>query len=311
MPGKYAPLILSRGEQFMQRLTPRAHGWKEWPVPSIVETTFYATDGGVIGTIDGDVAADAITFDVDPDEVDIVPIGAWYETFLEDNQGKKHQVRHGQVTRHEAQFFNTAARVSGNKAQQFSDTFATRKGRVGNKWVILSGKPWIYEVDGNPNAVGVAPNHRGAMRLVAPLNTNTIALSFNLLNPGSGMLSIGVSSDAAMSSYRAITFVSDSVVPGNNKVYAGSGSGIYTRTNQVPAVSHLIVDNTNYKLRYDDFTKKLALLNSDATEELISWTDEGLIVPAGPGHRYVDLAWEGTVSSGGPKVTMISAQDGF
>lgn len=311
MTGKYAPLILSRGEQFMPPpLTPRAHGYQAWPVPSIVETIFYASDGGVITTIDGDVAPTAITFDVDPEDVDIVPLGAKYETFLEDSQGKKHQLRHGEVIRHEAQFFNTPARVSGNRALQFSDSFGNRKGRVGNKWVILGGKPTIFEHDSNPNAVGVPANSRGAMRYVAPLNSNTVTLSINLLNPGSGKLAIGVTSDATMSSYRSVTFVADSVSPGNNKLYAASGSGIYTRTNQVPPVAHTIVDNTNYKLRYDDFTKKLVLLNSDMTDELISWTDEALVVATGPGHCYFDLAWEASLLSSGPQVTMISAQDG-
>ncbi|MCX2931414.1 hypothetical protein ORI20_14105 [Mycobacterium sp. CVI_P3] len=315
MPGKFAPLILSRGEQYDPApLTPRSYGYSQWPTPSIVETTFYASDGGVIATIEGDVAADAIRFDVDPEEVDIVPAGAQYETFLEDNQGKKRQLRYGQVIRKQANFFNDPLRVTGNRVLQFKDNFSNRVGLVGSKWFVLYGKPVIHDNSGASNPNGVGPNHslfyKAAMRFYAPLNSDTVTLSFNLLNPGPGTLGIAVSSDATMSSYRSISFVSDTVVPANNKVYAASGKGIFTRTNQVPSVAHTIVDNTNYKLRYDDDTKRLALLESDMVTEIIGWTDEDGIVAVGPGHRYFDITWEASATSTGPQVTTISAQDG-
>jgi hypothetical protein len=312
MPGKYAALVLSRGEQFMPpALTPRAHGWAEWPDNSIVHTTFYDSSGGVILDIDGDVTPSAITFDVDPEEVDIVPAGAHYETFLDDSTGRPHQIRYGQVIRKQAQFFTPPTRsiVAANQLFQFADNFYSRTGLVGNKWVILDGQPTIFDnsEDENPNGVGPERTFRdkAAMRYRDALNTDSFRLSFTLLNPGNGLTTIAAASDAAGSSYTYVAF--DSL---HNKVRMGRGTGLYTHVDQTSEVSLTLEDNTNFKLRYDDLTKKLALLDSEMSTEIITWTDETGIITRGQGYRHVLITWQASVLSSGPQLTSISGQDG-
>lgn len=312
MPGKYAALTMSRGEQFQPPpLTPRSHGVGEWPTPATVHTVFYDTAGGTIADIAGTVTSTEITFDVDPAEVDIVPAGAHFETFVVTDDGKNHQIRYGQVIRKEAYFANRPATDTSAVALQFRDNFYARTGLVGSKWVPVLGKPTIFDNsdDGDPNGVGphIALFVDAAMRFYAPLNSDSITLSFNLLNPGAGKTGLVVCSNADMTSYLYAMYESGI---SNNYIHIGMGTGPITMLDQVPTISHTVADNTNYKLRYDDLTKKLSLLNADMTSEFGSWVDEDELVPHGPGYRYFGANWQASLLSSGIQITSISAQDG-
>lgn len=311
MPGKYAALSLSRGEQFQPPpLTPRRHGLVQWPDEATVHTVFYDTAGGVIADIAGTVTPDAITFDVDAEEVDIVPAGAHFETFVVTNDGKSHQVRYGQVIRKEAYFANRPATTTINHALQFRDNFYSRTGLVGSKWFVTLGKPTIYDNGSNPNGVGphTALFVDAAMRFYAPLNSDSVTLSFNLLNPGAGRTGLVLCSNADMTSYLFAAFETGL---NNNFIHLGVGQGPIQMVDQVPEVSHTVVNNTNYKLRYDDLTKRLSLLNSDQTTEIVGWTDEDEIVPHGQGYRHFGANWQASLLSTGVQITTISAQDGI
>ena len=312
MPGLYKALVLSRGEQFdPPPLVATRHGFSAWPQESSAYTTFYASDGGVIATVWGEVTPQEIRFDASPGEVDGVPAGAQYETFLIDGEGRPKQLRYGQVIRRQAQFFSTPARSTGNQALQFRDDFHNRKGLVGSKWFVTLGRPTIFDNsdDNDPNGVGphTVFGADAAMRYFAPLNTNSWLLSFNLLNPGAGKTGIVVGSNAAMTMYRYVMFESGIA---NNKLHMGRGTGPINLTDQVPTVAHTVVDNTNYKLRYDDATKRFGLWDSGLTTELIGWTDENEIMPSGPGYRYFGANWQSSLFSSGVQLTSISAQDG-
>lgn len=310
MPGRYAPVVLSRGEQYQPApLMPMAHGHTSWPVEATVQTFFYDTAGGIIADIAGVVNPDAITFDVDPAEVDIIPAGAHFETFLTTNAGKKHQIRYGQVIRKEAYFTNAPAQDTSNYALQFRDNFYSRTGLVGSKWVPVLGKPTIFDNGGNPNGAGPHTVFfvDAAMRYFAPMNTDSITLSFNLLNPGAGKTGLVVCSNATMTSYLYAMFESGS---SNNYIHLGVGEGPISLEDQVPDVSHTVVNGTNYKLRYDDFTKRLSLFNSAMTSEYCHWIDEDERVPHGLGYRYFGANWQASLLSSGVQITQISAQDG-
>ncbi|WP_301119574.1 LtfC-like domain-containing protein [Mycolicibacterium fortuitum] len=312
MPGKYAALTMSRGEQFQPPpLTPRSHGVGEWPTNATVHTIFYDTAGGTIADIAGTVTPTAITFDVDPSEVDIVPAGAHFETFVVTEDGKNHQIRYGQVIRKEAYFANRPATDTSAVALQFRDNFYARTGLVGSKWVPVLGKPTIFDNSGAGKPNGVGPHMTlfvdAAMRYYAPLNSDTATLSFNVLNPGAGKTGIVLCSNADMSSYLFAMFETGIA---NNYLHMGVGQGPIALIDEVTKVPHITADNANYKLRYDDQTKKLVLLNSDMTSELITWTDSDEIVPHGPGYRYFGANWQASLASSGVQLTSISAQDG-
>lgn len=317
MPGKYAALVLSRGEQFEPPpLMAVAHGYHEWPTgPEVsVNTVFYDSAGGVIADIAGTVTSDKILFDTAPEDVDLVPAGAQYETFLIDGEAKKKQVRYGQVIRRQAQFFNTAARVTSNRALQFRDNFYTRTGLVGSKWFVTNGRPTIYDRGAEPNAVG--PNFTffttAAMRFYAPLNSDSFVMSFNLMHIGAGDAAVIVASNAAMTSYLYVSFRDPGLLEGGiDTVRMGIGSGPIALNHQVAPVPHTVANNANYKLRYDDLTKRLSLLDAAMATEIVGWTDSDEIVPHGPGYRYFGMNWTASLFDLGFGLTTISAQDGI
>lgn len=313
MPGRYAALVLSRGEQFMPApLTPRAHGWSQWPDNAIVHTIFYASDGSVIADVDGEVSPSGITFDVDPEEVDVIPAGAQYETFIEDDQGRPHQIRYGQVVRKEATFFTPQARAARQEALQFSDNFSTRKGLVSSKWEILDGRPTIFDNsdDGDPNAAG--PNgifgSKAAMRFQKELNTDSFLMSVRLLNPGPGKTTIAGGCDATMTTGLFVQFESGLFT---NKIHVGVGSGPYAMTDQIADVNHTVPNNSVYKIRYDDDTKVFDVLNADMSAVLATWPDEDGIVPKGQGYRHFGISWQASLTSSGIQVVSISTKDGL
>ena len=320
MAAKYAPLILSRGEQFQpDPLVPIAHGYTQWPDDAEVHTVFYDSSAGVIDQFDGEVAANEITFSIPPEDIDVVPAGAPYETFLTDGEGIVTMLRYGQVIRRQASFFTPRATEFAHEALQFRDNFYNRKGNPGPKWFTTFGRPTIHDntAIGLPNGVGalfptvggITFTVQAAMRYYRPLNTDSYIVSFNMIFPDPGDTAIVVGSNTAMTSYSYVWFTS------TGKLRMGSGTGPVTMVQQVSEVTHTFVNNTNYKLRYDNDTRKLALLNSAMTTELISWTDSTGSMPRGEGYRYFGMNFQDFAilqfQTRGPQITQISAQDGF
>lgn len=315
MPGKYQALVLSRGEQYQPPpIRPREVGASSWPTDATVETVFYDSAGGVINTVAGLVAADALTWDTDPSEVDIVPAGAQYETFLTTVDTKKHQIRYGSVIRKQASFFAAQAAQAAAAVLQYSDNFYSRTGLVGSRWLALSGKPTIFDnPTPAPNGVGPKTSFFGpgaAMRYYAQLNTDNFVLSFNLLNLGHGKTGVFGACNSSGTSYIYVMFDSTA-----NKAHMGLGTSPLALNDQVTAVDHTVPGSnavTNYKLRYDDATKTLACYAGEATTPLIDWQDEAGVVPHGAGFRYFGVNWQAPdLFSKGVQLTSIYAQDGL
>jgi hypothetical protein len=318
MPGKYDALVLARGEWFQPPpIRPRVVGADSWPTDATVETIFYDSLGGVINTIAGVVTADGLIWDVSPDEVDVIPAGANYETFLTTIDDKRHQIKYGQVIRKQASFFGARAAQQSTMVQLFSDNFYNRKGLVGSKWVPLLGRPTIFD-NADPEPNGVGPNTvffvDMAMRYYVPLNADSWILSFNLVNPGPGSTGIFGAANSAGTSYVYAMFESNGALGGSDKVHMGIGSGPIAMTDQVSTVDYEVPGGgtvSNYKLRYDDDTKMLELFVGNSTTALIDWEDSGHVAPHGDGYRYFGCNAQSSLLSSGPQLTSIKAQDGL
>ncbi|MGK2881088.1 MAG: hypothetical protein ACSLE6_09940 [Mycobacterium sp.] len=287
----------------------RRYGWDTWPAGASVHTVFYDTAGGVIADIAGVVGYEEIGFNAPPGEVDIIAAGSHFETFLVDGDVVR-QLQYGTVIRKEARFSNAPATDTSVQVLQFRDNFYARTGLVGSKWVPVLGKPTIFDNSGDGDPNGVGPHTiffvDAAMRFYAPLNTDSATVSFNLLNPGAGKTAVVLCSNAAMTSYLFAMFESGIF---NNYIHIGRGTGPIEMIDEGAMVSHTVVDNTNYKARYDDFTRRLSLFNSSMTTELAYWVDETEIVPHGPGYRYFGMNWQASLLSSGIQLTSIAAQD--
>ena len=125
-----------------------------WDVTAAASATFYDTSGAVITSIDGAVTPTAITFDADPDQVDVIPAGANFEIFYTTTAGPT-QIRYGKVVRREATFFQSPAVTTTFQPLQFTDTFPTLGLR--STWEAVAGVTRASTTAHRPCRTGSAP----------------------------------------------------------------------------------------------------------------------------------------------------------
>lgn len=279
-----------------------------WPVGADCYTVFTDTSGGEITTIYADsVTASTIGFLADPDEVDSIPAGANFETFLDGDDGAV-KIRYGKVIRRETEYPDAPATQTASLALNYTDTFPTLGLR--SNWKAVSGRTRVYDNTASSLPFGVSANAdlfygQSAIRWDAPLSSDTVKSHVVLLNQGQGRCTVIICADQRLTSYLAVQFDSS-----NNLLRMCTGTGPNTVTFQSTPLSHVVADLNDYYVTYDDLTNVLAVYQGTSLTPLKTWPDLAHVVPHGPGYRYAGFAFDtGILFSPGIEVAGWQARD--
>lgn len=146
-----------------------------------------------------------------------------------------------------------------------------------------------------------------AVRYAYPLNTENVTINAGLLNKGPGKTGLILGADINMSSGLVVQFdsinnvIQPGIMAGNNLTITAEGSPVSkTLGGTIP---------DNYTITYNNTTKILAVYEGTSTEPIITWPDNGSVVPHGPGLRYLGANWLNPQSSDGVQITSWAAQD--
>jgi hypothetical protein len=278
-----------------------------WPVGADAWAVFYDTSGGVITTIYADsVAADFITFDADPNQVDGVPQGANFEVFLDSDGIDK--IRYGKVIRRQVEFPDAPGSLTASVPLSWVDTFPTLGLR--SNWKPVTGVSKVYDNTGSSLPFAVSANAElffasAAIRWDTPLNTDTVKSHVVLLNQGFGQCNVIICADQRFTSGLAVQFDSST-----NLIHVGIVTGPTTVTYESTSYSHTVADLEDFYITFDLLTKVLAVYQGTNLTPLKTWTDTGNLVPHGPGYRYAGFSFNtGFLFSPGIEVAGWQARD--
>lgn len=298
----------------------------EAPVGTTARQEWRDSAGAVIAEITGEVDGRYVTFREQYSVVDEIPNGAGFYCYIAfpDEGGDEHMVRYGTTFLRQLSFPHNPAVTAETVTRRYSDQFQRQPGQVGGKWRILVGKPVIQENDDifsadKPNTVGnnFAFFSRYFMRYYVPFSGDTVEVRFTALDRGQGILILALCAAADASSFLYVGINTNLLH--ENEAVVGYGTGpdigsIGSPANLYPQGSPVDVpvfdkQLTEFRARYDNVTKKLALYNADLTTEYCSWTDDGDLIPHGKGYRYFGIGGRSALLAGGCQVAYVEAQD--
>jgi len=294
---RQAAVVLTSGGTWEHEIRPDPG--TEWPAGTTY-TKFLDSGGGVINQLDGTVTAQLISYSHPPTETDDIPAGAGFETFLVTEDDKPYKIRYGKVIRKEVTFPDSPASTTVFHAQLFADTF--QRSALGSKWVPISGRTAIF-TNTSPKPKGVGNNYTllynaSSIRYFRPLAGDSSKSAVTLLNPGAGKTTVIICADQGFTSFLGMQFDTT----GADKLRIVTGTGPTAMTSQAQA-SVTIADYDRYMLFYDSLTNTANVYKGDDLTPVLSWTDTGLILPHGPGYRYVGFAWQASLLTTGPQIT--------
>lgn len=288
-----------------------------FPTDASAVTIFRDSAGAEILRIDGEFETPIpggfrhLVFLEQPEVVEVVPNGCAFEVIVEDQDGPNY-FKYGTVFRRQNFFPNSPAELATYEPRRYTDTFQRPAGQLGGRWRNLLGQPRIFDnADPLPNSVG--PNYnffsRYFTRYYVPFNGDSIDLSISAIDKGSGKTLVGISCNSDGTSYLYLLLDSSA---NNARLGIGHGVDITVGANLEHQVGPYAIDvpNTsaaNYKLRFDEATKRFSFYSSDYTTEYLGWTDDDNLVPHGKGYRYFCLAGSAGLFDSGVQVSYVSA----
>lgn len=294
----------------------------EQPAETTVRQVFKDSAGGDIAEIEGLVDGRIITFDIPYADIEIVPNGAGFYTYIQRPEDvasdDEVMVKYGTTFRRELTFPNSPAESTSTVVKKFADTFQRPPGAIGGRWKVLVGNPRIFDNGVKANSVG--PNYNFFSRYFAyyyqPFNDDTVDLTISLWDKGSGKTIVTMCQNSTATSYLYCSFDGDDQEARLGfGTKADLGSVFVPSTALQPQAGPFTVDiphtteplPVTYKLSYDDDTKELALYNADRTVKHLSWVDDTDIVPHGRGYRYFGIGGTASLLDSGIQVAGIAA----
>jgi hypothetical protein len=277
-----------------------------FPNGSEAQIVFRNSFDQVIATWTGEVVGDTVVFeDVSGDEI---PRGTMYTLTIEDVDGYPRQRRWGDVARSEARFPDHPDNSTQFETVQYSYSFGTTGWLVDPAWRIMNGHPRVYSNGSLPNAVAAGSIVGGdltfyddvAMLYYAPVKTDAVRLTYNVVKNTFGDAWIVICSDYSMKNYACIRHHEQS--GSGDYVSIATGSGPVTITNRAQ-LTRTTQDLENFTAEYNPASNTYAVYLGTSKEPLVSWTDGTNIVNHGAGERYVGMGFKSGLLSPGVMVS--------
>lgn len=285
-----------------------------WPADAAAHTRFMNSAGALIADIDAqNVTADVITFLAQPSEVNDIPHGAKFETFIETVDGP-FKVRYGTVMRPESKFFNTPAATAAQVARKFED--ALQRTALGWRWEAVLGGTKIYNNSAQSLAYGVGANvglfsnKASAIRYYSQVLGDTVKITFTIVMPtvfgaNNGKTTAVICADQNFTSGLGLQV--DSV---NNQLHMARVTSPKTLVYLGSPISNTPVSNDSYTVIFNKLTDTLYVYKGASTSPLgTPWVDTGLIIPHGGGYRHTGFMFAPTFNETGPQVSGWAAKD--
>lgn len=314
MESLYGAVVMSRGGTWAPKpwerpfLVPKTNGLTEFP-DGDAYISFTDTSGSpIVDRIEGDVAPDGITFEVDPSVADQIPAGANFEIILNTDDGT-FPIRYGKVIRKEPTY-TTPVSQQGISPLIISDTF--QRTAIGRNWLPVWGKAQMIDntPDGLPFGV-VTTGLKSAYRYKREFSTSGIELGVSLLNrtPGTAAKT-GIVIDGDVNFGIGLAVVFETGATANRLLHLGTMNSPTTFIDRAPTLALTVNNNDYFMIRYVPATRAIAVYQGNSLTPIAEWDDLAEIVPHGPGYRTAGwFQTRAVTGTNGLQITSITAKD--
>lgn len=285
-----------------------------WPDEASAWTEFRNTRGALLTTIYAEAVTPAgIRFLAQPSEVNDVPAGASFETFIETDDGPL-KIRYGIVMRSEARFYDSPAALGLEETRGFRDDF--QRAALGGKWETVRAGTKIYDNSAQSLASGVGPNvslfsgQWSAIRYFRQLGGDSFEIAFTIVMPTVFGATNGKTTVLGAADLGFTTGIGVEVDSVNDRLHLCRVTSPTTVVYLDAGVANVPVSNDLHVLRYNDLTDTLAIYKGTSTSPLgTPWVDTGHIVPHGNGYRHLGFMFKPTFLETGPQISGWEAKD--
>ncbi|OCB09221.1 hypothetical protein A5717_25950 [Mycolicibacterium porcinum] len=283
-----------------------------WPAGVSAHTRFMNSSGAVIADIvAAEVTEDLVRFLAQPEDVAAIPAGAKFETFLDTVQGPL-KIRYGTVMRPEAMFFDSPGRQA--EARKLVDNF--QRSKLGFRWENVRAGAKIYNNQAQSLPYGVGPNvglfsnQPAAIRYYQQLGGDSFEIGFTITMPSAFGASNGKTTVLGCADHGFTTGLGVEIDSINDKLTLVRPTSPTTVVYLTAPLANVPASADNYRLRYNDLTKELAMYKGASLEPLDDpWVDSTDLVPHGNGYRYTGFMFKPTFLETGPQISGWAAKD--
>lgn len=291
-----------------------AEGGEPWPDGATAHTRFMNSAGAQVADINAvEVTPEAIRFLAIPADVNDIPAGAKFETFVETPQGPL-KIRYGTVIRPEAKFFDSPARAAQSTARLFTDSL--QRTALGARWEPVAGGTKLYNNSAQSLATGMGPNvglfsnSPSAVRWHEQTLGDTIKVTFTIVMPTVFGATNGKTTAVLCADQMFTTGLAVQVDSVNNQLHLAMVNSPTVLTYLGTAITNVPASNDAYTALYNHLTKTLAVYKGTSQTPLgTPWVDVDEVVPHGNGYRHTGFMFKPTSLETGPQVSGWAAKD--
>ncbi|QSM01084.1 hypothetical protein SEA_NANOSMITE_39 [Mycobacterium phage Nanosmite] len=306
------PLELQRGNPLRYRYT--LPGNREFPVGTTALLTVANTYGQTVGAYTGVVLGKDINFTEAAAISDALRrTDSWQLFVTYPSETMPTLLEQGQVIRIEAPFPDAPPQSSEFDGVSYQYSFGTPGRLYDPAWRVLAGSPFVHDNSARslPNAVAAGTLiddltlwPKVAMLWFAPLQTDAVRLTYNIVRENDGIGIAVICSNYDMTNWVGIAhkqvFGVGSWDDDQLQIVTGTGPTTYAvRVTQ----DYDSADLSNFTAEYNPITNTYSVYLGESHTPLLSWIDTTNVVNHGEGERYVGFAFESALLSPGVEVS--------